>query len=136
MGMSWTTGLGYVYPIEIQHERSLDDGIMDPIPGILIYGLNGGTPSQVVNQYYQTKKPDGSIQQFMKAANRNVPVWRNWYAHPSLNVGQNEFTIHETMSAAIFDYAVLMSEGWLPPEKLKKKNPRRDEYLFGFWYLP
>ena len=136
MGMSWTTGIGYVYPIEIQHEFSLNDGIMDPVPGILIYGFSGGVPSQLVNLYWQTKKPNGTIEQFMKPINRQLPVWRTWFVHPFLNVAQNEFTIHETMSAALFDYAILMSEGWMPPDSLKKKNPRRDEYLFGFWYLP
>jgi hypothetical protein len=136
MGMSWTTGIGYTYPIEIQHEFSFDDGIMDPVPGILIYGITGGISKDFVNAYWQAKKPDGTIEQFIKPANRSVPLWRLWFAHPSLNTVQNEFTIQETMAGAVFDYAVLMSDGWMPSEELKKRNPRRDDLLFGFWYLP
>lgn len=40
-GMSWTTGVGYVYPITINHEISESDGILDPPPGVTIYGLTG-----------------------------------------------------------------------------------------------
>ena len=42
MGMCWTTGLGFTYPIEIQHAVSEDDGIPDPVPGITIYGNTEG----------------------------------------------------------------------------------------------
>ncbi|MFC1805946.1 glycoside hydrolase family 9 protein [Planctomycetota bacterium] len=41
MGMSWTTGLGFVYPIDIQHANSENDGILDPVPGITLYGITG-----------------------------------------------------------------------------------------------
>jgi endoglucanase len=136
MGMSWTTGLGYVYPIEIQHEVSWKDGIMDPVPGITIYGITEGMPSNITSVIWKTKKPDGSFENFMNPLNAKVPIWRRWMSHPRMNVGQNEFTIHETMGAPIFDYGMLLPEGWMPSPQLMNKNPRKDEFLFGFWYLP
>lgn len=136
LGMSWTTGLGFVYPVSIQHEISEEDGILDPVPGIAIYGINGGFPSQLANIMWKVKKPDGTFDNFQKQANWNPPLWRSWFAHPYLNVQQNEFTIHETMSGGILTYALLMSEGWMPSEELKNRKPRKDEFLYGYWYLP
>lgn len=132
LGMSWTTGLGFVYPIEIQHELSEVDKIMDPIPGITIYGITGGGyPKKFQELLWE---PNGI--EMMSQANRNLPVWRNWAPHPHLNVAQNEFTIQETISSSIFCYAMLLPDGWMPSEKLKQRKPRRDELLFGYWFLP
>lgn len=36
--MSWMTGAGHVFPMQPLHENSLNDGIEEPYPGILIYG--------------------------------------------------------------------------------------------------
>lgn len=42
MGMSWTTGVGYVYPVCILHEPTRWTRNYDPVPGITPYGINGG----------------------------------------------------------------------------------------------
>ena len=41
LGMSWVTGIGYVYPVDIQHEQSEWDNLVDPWPGITLYGIVG-----------------------------------------------------------------------------------------------
>lgn len=49
LGISWMTGIGYVYPIDIQHEPSHNKGMRrngdpvrtDPFPGIGVLGVNG-----------------------------------------------------------------------------------------------
>lgn len=135
MGMSWVTGLGYVYPINTQNSNE-GNGILDPVPGIAIYGVNGGMPSQVTNYVWKETKPDGTVVNFMSPKNMQIPVWRGWLAHQHVNTAQNEFTIHETMSGAIFTYAMLMSDQWMPTDELKERKPRKDKYLFGKWYLP
>lgn len=138
MGMSWTTGIGYVYPIDIQHHNSETDGIMDPVPGITIYGLNGGQAMHYKGREYiwEGKGADGKPISFIKEANKKVPFYRCWSAHPHVNVGQCEFTIHETCSAMMFSTAVLLEKGWKPGEALKKRGPRQEQYLFGYWPLP
>ncbi|GAB4237576.1 MAG: hypothetical protein Tsb0021_17380 [Chlamydiales bacterium] len=135
LGMSWTTGLGYTYPIEIQHETSEVDKIMDPVPGIPIYGTTGVFPSNVKQKTWQAEK-EGKFVDFMEKQNQNLPLWRRWAPHPHVNVGQNEFTIHETMSSGIFCYGMLIPPGWMPSQNLINKKPREKNYLFGFWYLP
>lgn len=136
MGISWTTGLGYVYPIEIQHAVSELDGIKDPVPGITIYGVTGGMYWQLKNQVWESKKPDGTIESFMNPKNREIPLWRSWSCHPHLNTPQCEFTVHETISSTIFTAALLMPDKWMPSKELKARHPRQDHLLFGFWYLP
>lgn len=39
LGMSWVTGIGYVYPTDIQYAAGEYDNILDPPPGIVIYGI-------------------------------------------------------------------------------------------------
>jgi len=136
MGMSWTTGLGRVYPIDIQHANSETDGIMDPVPGITLYGITGGPIYYAFRQQvWQSPGADKPVS-FIAPANRQVPLYRRWMCHPHVNVAQCEFTIHETMASTIFTAAALMPEGWKPDRRLIERNPTRDELLFGYWYLP
>lgn len=137
MGMSWTTGIGYTYPIFIQHAVSLDDGILDPVPGIAIYGINGANISEdLSNPMWRMKDESGKLIQFMKEANTKTPIWRRWWAHPYFTPPQNEFTVFETMSTSPVCLGLLLPDGWKPSEELKNRKPRKDELLFGFWNLP
>jgi len=132
MGMSWTTGVGYVYPINIQHEVSADDGIADPVPGITIYGITGGMYRALKETVWQSPGPSGPVVFDVP----DVPLWRRWSCHPTLNVGQCEFTVQETMSSTIFCSALLLSPDWLPSSALKTEAPTAKESLYGLWYLP
>ncbi len=136
MGMSWTTGMGYVYPIWIQHAVSEDDGIMDPVPGITIYGLAGGIFYDLKKIAWDSPQPNKDPYKFLKEGNRDIPVFRRWSCHPTRNTTQCEFTIHETMASTIFATAFFLSEDWKPNERLKNLKPRQDNLLFGYWYLP
>ncbi len=134
-GMSWTTGLGYVYPIEIHHGPSRTDGIDDPVPGITVYGPNGRKPWQF-NHIWNPKNSSGETVAFVDPKKLEIPLLRNWHTHPHYNVAQNEFTIHETIAASVFCYALLTPDGWEPNEKLLSQKPRPMKMLFGQWYLP
>ena len=78
----------------------------------------------------------GGYVDFVKPANREQPVWRQWSCHPHENAGQCEFTIHETMAATLFNCAMLLPDDWMPSAELKARGPRADEALFGYYYLP
>ncbi|MBI2425861.1 MAG: glycoside hydrolase family 9 protein [Candidatus Hydrogenedentes bacterium] len=135
LGMSWTTGIGSVYPVSIQHAVSEEDGIDDPVPGITIFGITAGVNAQLKNEVW--KSPLGHKQKEYKTFyTPNIPVWRNWSAHPRYNVAQCEFTIYETMSSTILSTAWLMSEGWQPDAALKRRAPKPKEQLHGYYYLP
>jgi endoglucanase len=138
MGMSWTTGMGFVYPIDIQHHISEHDGIKDPVPGLTLYGLNGGPAMHYRGRelVWSAPGPDGKTVSFIKEENTHVPFHRRWSAHPGLNTAQCEFTIHETMSATLFSSAVLLPERWKPEKELLLRGPREERYLFGYWPLP
>lgn len=138
MGMSWTTGLGFVYPIDIQHEMSEDDGIVDPVPGITIYGITGGPIyHQFRNTVWVSQGPNGPVEFVSHESQRDPPVWRRWMVHPHVAAAHNEFTVHETMAGAVFTMATLLNEGWTPQQSpVVKTAPRNPDQLFGYWYLP
>lgn len=139
MGMSWTSGMGYVYPIDFQHEVSGKDDILDPVPGTTLYGLTGGAMNyyKFRQNVWDSPLPEGKKRAaFQKEENRYVPWFRRFSVHPGQNVGQNEFTHHETSSSTMFTAAMLMPEGWMPSEELKKRKPRQEASLFGLYYLP
>lgn len=137
MGMSWTTGIGFVYPIDIQHEMSESDGIFDPVPGISVYGINGGTVYHKFRKLVWTSlNQDKNNQIIIDDSNKKPPLWRRWMVHPHENVGQNEFTIQETMSGMIFSTALLIEKNWKPEQGLLKRKPRQENSLYGRWYLP
>lgn len=138
MGMSWTTGIGFVYPIDIQHGMSEDDGIVDPVPGITLYGITGGP---IYHQFRETvwqAQVDGESVSFLShESQRTPPLWRRFMVHPRVATAQNEFTIHETMAGTVFTMAVLLDEGWSPDDSpVVKTSPRNPDQLFGYWYLP
>jgi len=135
MGMSWTTGLGQAYPVNIQHEVSMTDGIADPVPGITVYGITGVMYGALRNTVWNSPAgPDSKDLIAFKVP--EVPVWRRWSCHPTLNVAQCEFTVQETMSSTIFCSALLSPEGWTPPGALMSRNPRPESVLYGKYYLP
>ncbi|MCM8532762.1 MAG: glycoside hydrolase family 9 protein, partial [Lentisphaeraceae bacterium] len=136
LGMSWTTGIGFCYPVSIQHESSQLDEVLDPYPGITIYGNTDGLGFYEMNKRILTSTDaSGDVFTFHEFP-ANYPLFRRWFAHPTLNVGQCEFTVHETNSSTIFALGYLLSEGWLPSKALKERKPKSAEYLFGHWYLP
>lgn len=140
MGMSWTTGIGSAYPAVLQHEVSETDGIDDPVPGITLYGIDGGPMNYVYrnNVWDSPNDPDASsvTSFYPESAREDVPVFRRWMAHPMENVGQCEFTVHETMASTIFCCAMFLPDGWTPEENLTGRKPRKRDHLFGYWYLP
>jgi endoglucanase len=138
LGMSWTSGLGCVYPIDFQHANSENDGIMDPVPGITLYGTTGGVYRELRELVWRApsrQAPGGQVD-FMSKENMNLPIFRAFSCHPRLSTAQCEFTIHETCSSSILTFALLIPDGWMPDEELKARQPRAEPYLFGYYYLP
>ncbi len=135
MGMCWTTGIGSAYPVNIQHEVSEKDGIADPVPGITIFGITEEVSQALRHEVWQSPK-DASRKEFVTFTNPEVPVWRKWSCHPTLNTPQCEFTIQETVSPTIFSCSQLLSKDWKPSAALKDKQPVPKERLWGYWYLP
>jgi endoglucanase len=132
MGMTWTSGLGQVYPVVFQHETSQTDGIVDPVPGITLYGITGGSYSELRLAVWKSPSPTGPVE----FKTPTLPFWRTWTAHPLLNTRQCEFTIQEVMSCHIFSSAMLLPDNWLPSTELKNKAPKTLENLHGYYYLP
>lgn len=138
LGMSWTTGIGEVYPVSFQHAWSEDDGIWDPMPGMTLYSITEGTFFRLRKQLWEVEGVgrDGAPRSFRFCPPPEVPVWRRWSAHTYENAGQCEFTIHETMASTILTTGMLLSPGWLPDQRLKERGPRPLERLYGYWYVP
>ncbi|MBC8453654.1 glycoside hydrolase family 9 protein [PVC group bacterium] len=136
MGMSWTTGIGSVYPISIQHAPSEYDGIADPVPGITIYGISSGPVFYKFRENVWSSPQGKEKISFIGEKNKKRPLWRRYMSHPSYNTVRCEFTIHETMASTILTCAALMPEGWMPSEDLMHRQPTPQKQLYGYWYLP
>jgi endoglucanase len=126
MGMSWTTGIGEVYPVALQHAVSQSDGLADPVPGLTVYGVTSW------HMYPQFR--DWVTDRWTPP--EPYPVARRWAAHPYLNTAQNEFTVHESIASTVFALGYSLVEGWLPSQELLRRKPRPASQLHGFWYLP
>ncbi len=141
MGMSWSTGIGYVYPVKNHYRFNDYLTWLDPFPGIMIYGPNELTLSDFDSIWYP-KDSTGTVHNFLGAkylgtdGKISIPILRRWVPHNYYSVGQNEFTIWETNAGAIFTYGYLLDEAWAPSTALKNRQPRDDRLLFGLWYLP
>lgn len=136
LGMSWTTGIGQVYPVDIQHANSEDDGILDPVPGITIYGVTGGMFNRLRNEGWQCPDGKGGSVVFCAPPAGGYPYFRSWSPHPSENTGQCEFTISETVAGTLFAAAMLVPPGWQPDAALKQRRPRPDGAVYGYYTLP
>jgi len=126
LGMSWTTGIGEVYPVSLQHAISQSDDHADPVPGLTVYGI---TTWHVYPQFRDLMEPFHRLPD-------PYPVGRRWAAHPYLNTVQNEFTVHESIASTIFALGYCLVEGWMPSPELKARKPLPLDQLNGFWYLP
>ncbi len=141
MGMSWTTGMGFVYPVKNHYRFNDYNAWMDPFPGIMVYGPNELTLKDFDGIWYP-KDTDGTVHNFLSAkmlgsdGKASIPVLRRWVPHNYFSVGQNEFTIWETNAGAIFTYGYLLDQPWSPSSDLKNRKPRDERLLFGLWYLP
>ena len=135
MGMSWTTGIGYTYPTDIQHGVSQYDGIKDPVPGITLYSVTSGIYPALRNEVWRSPGGAASAEPVVFQV-PEVPLWRSWSCHPDVNTVECEFTVHETMSSMFFCTAMMISDGWKPDDALLAREPREESDLHGRWYLP
>ncbi len=138
-GWSWMTGFGCAYPVIFQHEWSEFDNILDPMPGIVPYGINENFGFSLVRDRVWKStitEADGSTSQMTHWQTPEWPLWRRYLPHTELNVTQCEFTIHETMASVLLTTGMLMDPGYVPSAETKSRQPRPKEQLFGYWYLP
>lgn len=142
LGMSWTTGIGQVYPIKIQHATSADDGILDPVPGISLYGIDEApTYTQFKNKVWRSPiyDPTGATiigHEVFFDETRPYPMFRRYSAHESFNTSQCEFTVGETSAARSFTLGFCLKAGFMPSADLKGMQPKPKDKILGFYPLP
>ncbi len=158
-GRSLTTSIGEVYAVRILSLPSIADGILDPIPGITVYTYNGAIDYQAKHVVYAmdvdgrsdhgfsgfnvSMLPDSltggvrelSYKQTGAILEEVIPIYRRYANVEHLVVGQNEFTVWETIGPAASFTACLLPEGWMPPEHWAMRQPAQElSQLHG--YLP
>lgn len=150
MGVSWTSGLGYNYPWCFLGGESEEDGVLDPVPGITVWGPNGGISLGARTEGHNLGRYDGKSRKFVlekqllpdylnlsaDAKLPEIPYWRRWVQDYHNAPDLQEYTIWQTISPAVLVYGVLMGEGWSPSEELKNMKPRESRYIFGQWMTP
>lgn len=162
MGRSMTTGLGRVYPVRLLSLPmwAWRDRLVDPIPGLTLYTFDGRSDYSVTNMLFSfnveerkdhkfpgvnvTMLPDSisggrtlSRAECYKLVSSSIPVWRRFANLEGYAVGQNEFTVWETMAPAAAAYGALLKPGWLPPPDWKLRSPKKTlKELDGHIFLP
>lgn len=66
----------------------------------------------------------------------NLPILRRKNTHPTAQVDQNEFTIYETGGPLALLFGAITADGWMPPDDLKSKAPRRSINDLPFYTMP
>ncbi|HBC86395.1 MAG TPA: hypothetical protein DCZ94_05515 [Lentisphaeria bacterium] len=145
LGMVQTTGIGKVFPCEIQDMESRADGIDEPVPGITTYGIVDIPYFVRLNVYsmeiFSVEKEKESrriyfLPEGFKVDKPEIPMWRQLGPHSSLNPECNEFTVHETMGQTVLMLGAFLGEGWMPDKSLKERKPRKYDELEGYFWLP
>ena len=145
LGMVQTTGIGEVFPCDIQDMESRADKIDEPVPGITTYGIVGVPYGVRTNVYsmdvgaVQNEKESHKIfflSEGLKTDKPEVPLWRQLGPHSSINPECNEFTVHETMGQTVLMLGAFLGEGWMPDKSLKERKPKTYGQLEGFFWLP
>jgi len=77
-GYSYVTGIGYKTPMHPHHRQSVSDGVVDPVPGLLVGGPNSGmqdgikVPSVVPDEAYTDDARAYAVNEI--AINWNAPL--------------------------------------------------------------
>jgi hypothetical protein len=142
LGLSWTSGLGYAYPWCFMHWESEEDGVLDPVPGITLYGVYGGFPRGPLQNGLNIAHFEGSRYVVDKKLTpdyvdlEKTPYWRWFFMDYHDCPPMQEFTVGETMSPCVLACGVLMGRGWKPDARLKGMRPRDAKHIFGLWPTP
>ncbi len=149
-GLSFTSCVGYHYPWAFFQGDAEEDGIIDPVPGITVYGPTGGVPWTHRQTGINFATRDGSVNPAVWTINTRLgpdyiyysdaqpqqPYWRTWMNGYHDDAGLQEYTIQETISPAIAVYATLLAAGWQPGNRLKSLAPKDPKYVCGLWVTP
>lgn len=144
LGISWTSGIGSLYPWCFFDGEAEEDGIIDPVPGITVYGITGGTALSGRRAGYSFASDAGSVWSIAKRLLPDylatggdgapaVPYFRAWSPDYHSDPGMQEWTVWETISPSVLVFGALMGAGWMPSDALKATKPRTD---LSTWMLP
>ena len=145
LGTVQTTGIGSVYPCDVQDAETRADGLADPVPGLTPYGVIS-VPRHVQQDVYGMDVPD---EVDTKLTHRiwylpppfdqfdpPIPLWRQVGPSGRVDPLNNEFTIQETLSPTALLFGALMGAGWRPSQDLIDRQPLPRERLGGWLYPP
>lgn len=143
LGLVQTTGLGAVFPCVVQDAETRADGLFEPVPGLTPYGIISiphGVMMQVYHMTLASEAKGGPSTQVSflpppyDGERPPIPLWRQTGPSSKNDPLNNEFTMQETLSPALFMFALLLDPGWMPDEALKQRHPRSAEELKAAWF--
>lgn len=150
LGLSWTSGIGSNYPWCFFSGESEEDGIVDPVPGMTVYGVTGGISIGArCNGFnllsFDSKAKTWTVKKRLQPDNvavrtedlcPHLPYWRAWVMDYHDDPGMQEYTVNETISPCVLAYAALLEPGWMPGPTLKAMKPRDPRFIIGLWPTP
>jgi len=150
LGTSWTSGIGYTYPWCFFSGESEEDGILDPVPGITVYGVVGGLPIGARTRGFNLASRDPRTGAYTMAKRLlpesvklnpqdfmpPIPYWRMWVMDYHDAPDLQEYTVNETISPCVLAWSVLLPDGWMPSARLKAMKPRDERHVIGQWPTP
>ncbi|HYE05933.1 MAG TPA: glycoside hydrolase family 9 protein [Planctomycetota bacterium] len=150
LGLSWTSGVGSNYPWCFFSGESEEDGIVDPVPGITVYGVTGGIPMGARRAGFNLMAWDGQAKTWSTLRRLqpdyvavrdddlcpHIPYWRGWVMDYHDAPEMQEYTVNETISPCVLAYAALLEPGWMPGPTLTGMKPRDPRFIVGLWPTP
>ncbi len=109
-GLSYITGVGSRYPLDPLQHPSMADGVVEPVPGLPVFGPMSHIPMS--NEYYYQAQATENLYPAGEQVGDPYPILRRYYDISEL-VHMSEFTISEmAMATAALGF---FGEGELQP---------------------
>jgi len=146
LGVVQTTGIGSVYPCDVQDAETRSDGLADPVPGLTPYGIVS-VPRHVQQDVYGMDIPDTADTKLIHRIwflpppfnqfDPPIPLWRRVGPSGRVDPLNNEFTVQETLSPVVLLFGALLDDkGWKPSQPLIAREPLPRSQLRGWLYPP
>ena len=145
LGIVQTTGIGSVYPCDLQDAETRSDCLADPVPGLTPYGVVS-VPRNVQQNVYGMDIPGEDdtkmtqrlwfLPQPFNQFDPPIPLWRRVGPSGRADPLNNEFTMQETIGPTALLFGALMVSGWKPSQAMINREPLPRERMGGWLYPP
>ena len=131
LGMTWTSGLGKVYPVAFLSLHSFADSIAEYVPGITPFYNTGSDFGYLFNNTTMTGRYTN-----YQAETTSKPLWRRFEVGENMSIGISEYTVTETIGPCAAASGYLINAGHTTANLNWHQPAAKLSDLPGYWALP